>query len=75
MNDWKSRLGIVYSTATDYNYTTDAPEEAETLAPAQQKLRVRIEKKGRGGKTVTIVGGFVGTTADLADLAKTLKSK
>ena len=38
-------------------------------------LRVRIEKKGRGGKTATLVSGFVGTSADLADLGRTLKSK
>ena len=38
-------------------------------------LRVRIEKKGRGGKTATLVSGFVGTSADLADLGRMLKSK
>lgn len=74
-NDWKQRLGVVFSTATDYNYQTTAEEEAETLAANAQKLRVRIEKNGRGGKTVTIVSGFVGTEADLKALGKTLKSK
>ena len=75
MNDWKDRLGVVYSTAADFDYRTAESEEAETLAPAAQQLRVRIEKNGRGGKTATLVSGFVGTSADLADLGRTLKSK
>ena len=75
MNDWKDRLGVVYSTAADFDYRTAESEETETLAPAAQQLRVRIEKKGRGGKTATLVSGFVGTSADLADLGRTLKSK
>ena len=49
--------------------------EAETLEPGRQKLRVGIERKGRGGKTATVVKGFVGTEADLNDLARTMKSR
>lgn len=75
MNDWKKRLGMVYSTNPDYNYETEEVEEEATLAPAQQKLRVFIEKKGRGGKTVTVVKGFVGTEADRKNLEKMLKVK
>lgn len=75
MNDWKDRLGVVYSTSADFDYQTNEAEEPETLAPAAQVLRVRIEKKGRGGKTATLVSGFVGTSADLADLGRMLKSK
>ncbi len=75
MNDWKDRLGVVYSTSADFDYQTNEAEEPETLSPAAQVLRVRIEKKGRGGKTATLVSGFVGTSADLADLGRTLKSK
>lgn len=74
-NDWKKRLGVVFSTTTDYDYQTDAEEEAETLEARIQKLRVRIEKNGRGGKTVTIVSGFVGSEADQKELGKALKSK
>ena len=47
----------------------------ETLPKNQQKLRVSVEKKGRGGKTVTVVSGFVGTEDDLKDLGKFLKTK
>lgn len=74
-NDWKKRLGVVFSTASDFDYRTDTAEEVQTLEAKSQKLRVRIEKNGRGGKTVTIVSGFVGRENDLKELGKALKSK
>lgn len=74
-NDWKDRLNIVYSTNPDFNYTTEENEEAETLPKSQQRLRVSVEKKGRGGKTVTLIRGFVGTKEDLKELGRLLKAK
>ena len=74
-NDWKDRLNVVYSTNPDYQYENIGVEEAETLPKNQQKLRVSMEKKGRGGKTVTLVRGFVGTEEDLKELGKLLKTK
>lgn len=67
-------MNIVFSTNPDFRFEDENPEP-ETLAPAQQKLHVRMERSGRGGKTVTIVDGFVGTEADLEALGKTLKTK
>lgn len=75
MTDWKARLGIVYSTANDFDYALQQEEEMATLPMQQQRLRVRIEKKGRGGKVVTLISGFVGSSSDLSQLAKTLKTK
>ena len=74
-NDWKDRLNVVYSTNPDYQYENVEEEEAETLPKNQQKLRVSMEKKGRGGKTVTLIRGFVGTEDDLKELGKLLKTK
>lgn len=74
-NDWKSRLGMVYSTNPDYHFETTEEPEAETLPPTQQRLRVKMERAGRKGKTVTLVEGFVGTEEDLKELAKNLKTK
>lgn len=74
-NDWKDRLNIVYSTNPDFAYETERDNEVKTLPKNQQKLRVSVEKKGRGGKTVTVVSGFVGTEDDLKDLGKFLKTK
>lgn len=74
MNDWKSRLGVLYSTNPDYEYQQEEqPEEQETLAPEKQKLRLSLDKNKRRGKEVTLVQGFVGTSADLEALAKRLK--
>lgn len=73
--DWKDRLGVVYSTNSDYNYEKEQDEEAETLPANQQDLRVSLDKKNRKGKAVTLVTGFVGAEDDLKDLGKLLKSK
>ena len=50
-------------------------EEEETLPKEDQELRVRIERKGRKGKTVTLITGFVGRLSDLEELSKELKAK
>ena len=73
-NDWKSRLGMVYSTDPDFQYTTDEEPEVETLAPQQQNLRVWRDTKQRGGKVVTLVKGFVGRDDDLKELGRMLKT-
>ena len=74
-NDWKSRLGVVYSTNPDFQYETAGAEEAETLPPDKQRLIVAIDRRNRGGKQVTLVTGFVGTADDLKELGKTLKTR
>ena len=74
-NDWKDRLNIVYSTNPDFSYQLDEEEEPATVDPKQQKPRVSIEKKGRGGKTVTVITGFIGSEDDLKELGRMLKTK
>lgn len=74
-NDWKDRLNVVYSTNKDYNYEMEDDEEQITLPASQQRLRVQLDRKNRGGKVVTLVTGFVGTDSDLKELGKLLKSK
>lgn len=74
-NDWKDRLNIVFSTNPDFRYETETTHEIETIDKKEQKLRVSIEKKGRGGKTVTVVKGFIGNDDDLKELGKLLKTK
>lgn len=74
--DWKSRLGVVYSTDPDYQYkTAQEASEPDTLPPQKQRLIVRIDRRQRAGKQVTLIEGFVGGSADLAALAKTLKTR
>jgi len=74
-NDWKDRLGVVYSTQSDFNYQTNHQSEQATLPPQQQNLRVSLDKKQRKGKVVSLITGFVGTDDDLNELARVLKSK
>lgn len=73
-DDWKSRLGVVYSTNPDFEYTHETPQEADTLPPGKQRLIVGIDRRNRGGKQVTLVTGFVGRADDLKALARSLKT-
>lgn len=70
-----NKVGVVFSTNPDYQYQYDDVLEAETLPAERQKLHVTFEKKGRGGKQVTLVKGFVGTLEDMEALSKLLKNR
>ncbi|OAV67507.1 translation initiation factor SUI1 [Bacteroidales bacterium Barb4] len=74
-NDWKDRLGVMYSTDPDFRYDTSNEGEEATLPKEKQLLRISLDKRNRGGKTVTLITGFRGTTADLESLGKQLKTK
>lgn len=75
MADWKDRLGVLYSTNPDFEYTTEQVEEPDTLEPARQELRINLSKKQRGGKEVTLITGFVGREEDLAELGRLLRQR
>ena len=90
MADWKSALSVLAgmgsgNDAEDFETTTDATTNATkgatsdtSMTSAQkraQKLRLAMERAGRGGKTVTIVRGFTGSPEELEELGKTLKQK
>jgi translation initiation factor 1 len=74
-NKSKNREGVVYSTDPDFSYEENKENEVETLPPAQQKLIISLDKKGRAGKVVTLIAGFVGTEEDIEGLCKKLKNK
>ncbi|MDR1557819.1 MAG: translation initiation factor [Tannerellaceae bacterium] len=75
-NDWKERLGIIYSTNPGYQYDTGEEEaETETLQKEKQLLRISLDKRNRGGKLVTLISGFRGTSTELEALGKWLKVK
>ncbi|HPT31495.1 MAG TPA: translation initiation factor [Prolixibacteraceae bacterium] len=75
VNDWKDRLGVVYSTNPDFSFQKPEEEAQETLPPGKQNLRVQLDKKQRKGKSVTLITGFSGSTEDLEALGKLLKTK
>ncbi len=66
--------GIVYSTDPDFNPPTQEEEAEQTLLPKDQRLIIRIDKKHRAGKMVTLIEGFVGTPSDKDQLIKQLKA-
>jgi translation initiation factor 1 len=68
----KNRSGVIYSTNPDFEYN-DSEDEPETLSPAQQDLRIWLDRKG-GGKVITVVKGFIGSQTDLEALGKQLKA-
>ena len=65
--------GFVYSTDPQFNFE-QGQENLDTLPAAEQKLKIRLEKKHRAGKTVTLVEGFVGMERDLEELGKKIKT-
>ena len=66
--------GFVFSTDPNFRFEEEQEQAAETLSPKQQKLKVRLDTRHRGGKAVTLVEGFVGKEEDLEDLGKKLKN-
>lgn len=65
--------GIVYSTDPGFR-PEEEPVPQESIAPRQQKLKVRIDTRQRAGKAVTLVEGFIGPAAELDDLGRQLKT-
>ena len=78
MEDWKSKLsartGVPVPEATETIYD-EVDDTIQTLPKKQQKLRLAMERAGRGGKTVTLIRGFVGSDEDMNALCKLLKQK
>lgn len=71
---FNSFSSLVFSTNPEA--MKEEPEESVAIiANDQQRLRVHIEKKHRGGKTVTLITGFEGSENSLNELAKKLKTK
>jgi len=65
--------GFVFSTNPNTNFTKNNTQK--TLNSSEQHLEAHFSNKGRGGKTVTVIKGFIGSDTDLKQLAKMLKTK
>ncbi|MDE1191156.1 MAG: translation initiation factor [Arachidicoccus sp.] len=65
--------GFVYSTDPNFSFRNEE-ENVETLPANQQKLRIWLETKNRGGKAATLISGFAGTEEDLKELGKKVKN-
>lgn len=75
MSKKNRKSNIIYSTNPDFEYHDDREEVVETIPPTKQKLIIRLDRKQRKGKQVTLISGFIGSDEDLKSLGKTLKSK
>lgn len=70
----KATERVVYSEFGTAN--SAATERAQpNLPPAQQNLKVQASRKGRKGKTVTVISGFQSNAETLAALLKQLKTQ
>ena len=70
----KNKVNVVYSTNPDFNFEFEQEQEQESLPPQQQNLKIYLDRKG-GGKIVTRISDFIGSTNDLESLGKMLKQK
>jgi translation initiation factor 1 len=66
--------GFIYSTDPNFSFEPEKQEVFETLPPAKQLLRIKLDTKHRAGKAVTLITGFVGTNNDVEQLGKQLKN-
>jgi translation initiation factor 1 len=75
MPDEKSKL--VYSTDKAIPRKEKPVEKAlqASVCPAQQKVTVRLERKGRGGKSVTVIEGLQMSRKKNEALLKQLKER
>lgn len=67
----KFSSGLVYSTNKSL-VQTETRDEDSVLEPANQVLKIRLDTKQRGGKSVTMVEGYAG--AGIESFAKSLKN-
>ncbi|MEH2351469.1 MAG: translation initiation factor [Nostoc sp.] len=73
-NSKSSDKSFVYREfGNDNSAATERP--IPELPPQQQNLKVQASRKGRKGKTVTVISGFQAKPETLADLVKQLKTQ
>jgi len=54
---------------------TDAPKPKIGYTGKQQVLKIALDSKRRGGKTVTVIAGFQSNPTELESIAQSLKKK
>lgn len=71
----QKRNPVYVSADADFTHEAHRPKTKKptSLPPEQQTVGLRREKKGRGGKTVTVIYDLQLTADDLKALAKQLK--
>ena len=74
--DWKDMLSQMRDSLPE-GESPVAQEAEENVAPAKKKgkLSIAMERKGRGGKTATIIYGFEEDDEDVRAVATKLKQR
>lgn len=75
--DWKDTLGNLLATGTlpDEEDTTQEENALATPKIQREPLHIFFERKGRKGKSATIITDFLGSDEELQDLARQLKQR
>lgn len=73
--DSASGKRVVYSEFGNTDNSSAFERPMQELPPNQQQIRVQASRKGRKGKTVTVVTGFQAKPETLAALLKQLKAQ
>lgn len=66
---------VVYSEFGNIDNSAALERGVQEVPPNQQNLKVQASRKGRGGKTVTIISGFQEKPETLTTLVKQLKAQ
>lgn len=76
MEDWKSKLESLRNAVPQVE-ETETPDTTQHVDTPQkkEKLNIFFERKGRGGKTATIIEGFKCSDEELREVAKKLQKK
>lgn len=75
LNSLEDLGGFVFSTNEHEDFSSYDNSENPSLKPEEQALEAHFSNKGRGGKTVTVIKGFIGSDDELKELGKLLKRK
>lgn len=76
-NDWKDALSALRGSLDEPSDmgNEEVSEDKEVNKIQKEPLKVVRDKKGRNGKTATIIEGFEGSRDSLEELARNLKQK
>ncbi|MDE6681823.1 MAG: translation initiation factor [Muribaculaceae bacterium] len=75
--DWKDMLAQMKDSLPE-GESVEEPSQAPEMKKGpvkREKLSVAMERKGRGGKTATIIFGFAGSDEEVAEVATRLKQR
>ena len=79
LGDYLQQAGYEASGAEDESEPTQADDDKESvlsdLLSRAEKVVVHTERKGRAGKTVTVVDGLQRTDAELKEMAKKMRKR